>query len=327
MKRRQFVSLLGGAAATWPLVARGQLPAVPVIGFLSPGSADSQAYMMEGFSRGLSEAGYVQGRNVMIEYRWAEGQYDRLSEFASELVRRPADVIVAAGSSAPGLAAKAATSMIPIVFQTGADPVADGLVASMNHPGGNITGVSRMTVALDPKRIELLHEVVPKAIVLGLLVSRDSSRAGLVIEQVQKAAGSLGLTVATAKVGAEDELESAFATMVQEGTGALLVANDPVMQRWMDKIVALTMRHALPAMFTNRPYVMAGGLMSYDSSITDSFRQVGVYVGRILKGEKPSDLPIQQPTKFELIINLKTAKALGLTVPLTLQASADELIE
>jgi putative ABC transport system substrate-binding protein len=325
--RRQFISALGGAAATWPLAARAQQPALPVVGVFNPSSADAQEYLVEGFRRGLAEAGYVQGRNVTIEYRWADGHYDRLPELAAEFVRRRVDVIVAGGSSAPGLAAKTATSTIPIVFQTGADPVADGLVTSMNRPGGNVTGISRMTVLLDPKRLELLQQAVPKATVFATLVNPDSPRADFEIEQVRKAARALGLSMTIVKVGAENELEGAFATMTQQGTGALLVANDPTMQRWTGKIVALTMHHALAAMFNNRTYVAAGGLMSYDSSIVDSYRQVGVYVGRVLKGEKPADLPILQPTKFDLVLNLKTAKALGLTIPQSLLATADEVIE
>jgi putative ABC transport system substrate-binding protein len=330
MRRREVIALFGGAAASSllrPLDARAQQPALPVVGVFHPGSADASAYAVEGLRRGLAEAGYVEGRNVTIEYRWADGHYDRLPELVADLVRRHVDVIAACGSSAPGLAAKAATSTIPVVFQTGSDPVADGLVASMNRPGGNITGVSRMTVLLDPKRLELLHDVVPKANVFAVLVNRDSARADFVIEQVQKAARSLGLNVVTVKVGAENELDGAFATMAQQHADALLVANDPAMERWRDKIVALTIQHTVPAMFNNRSYIAAGGLMSYDSSIVDSFRQVGGYIGRILKGEKPADLPIQQPTKFDLVINLKTAKALGLSIPQTLLVTADEVIE
>jgi putative tryptophan/tyrosine transport system substrate-binding protein len=330
MRRREVIALFGGAAASSllrPLDARAQQPALPVVGVFHPGSADASAYAVEGLRRGLAEAGYVEGRNVTLEYRWADGHYDRLPELVADLVRQRVDVIAACGSSAPALAAKAATSTIPIVFQTGSDPVADGLVASMNRPGGNITGVSRMTVSLDPKRLELLHDVVPKANVFAVLVNRESSRADFVIEQVQKAARSLGLNVVTVKVGAENELDGAFATMAQQHADALLVGNDPAMERWREKIVALTIQHAVPTMFNNRSYIAAGGLMSYDSSIVDSFRQVGGYIGRILKGEKPADLPIQQPTKFDLVINLKTAKALGLSIPQTLLVTADEVIE
>ena len=327
MKRWLFIALVGGAAAVWSFGTYAQQPAMPVIGYLNPGSADANGYVLEGFRRGLAEVGYAENRNVTIEYHWANGHYDRLPELAADLVRRQVDIIVAAGSSAPGLAAKAATSTIPIVFQTGADPVVDGLVASMNQPGGNVTGISRMAVALDPKRVELLHEVVPKANVFGVLANQASPRADLVIEQVQKAAQSLGIKVVIAKLSAESELDNAFATMAQQDVGALLVGNDPAMQRWAQRIALLTIQHSLPTMFNIRSYVVAGGLMSYNSSITNSYRQVGVYVGRILKGEKPANLPIQQPTKFELIINLKTAKAFGLNVPQMLLATADEVIE
>jgi putative ABC transport system substrate-binding protein len=239
MRRREVITLLGGVAASSllrPLAARAQQPARPVVGVFHPGSADASAYAVEGLRRGLAEAGYVEGRNVTIEYRWADGHYDRLPELVADLVRQRVDVIAACGSSAPALAAKAATSTIPIVFQTGSDPVADGLVASMNRPGGNITGVSRMTVSLDPKRLELLHDVVPKANVFAVLVNRDSSRADFVIEQVQKAARSLGLGVVTVKVGAENELDGAFATMAQQHADALLVGNDPAMERWREKL-------------------------------------------------------------------------------------------
>jgi putative ABC transport system substrate-binding protein len=325
--RREFITLLGGAAATWSLAAWAQQPSMPVIGFFSPCSAGTCPYMVDGLRRGLAETGYVEGRNVTIEYRWAEGHYDRLPELAAELVRRRVDVFFASGSSVPGLAAKAATSTIPIVFQTGGDPVADGLVPSMNRPGINVTGVSRMTVLLDSKRLELLHEAVPKVNTFALLVNRDSPRTDFVIEQVQKAAQSLGLSAVIVKVSTEPELDEAFAAIARERARALLVNSDPAMDRWRQKILALTMQHALPTMFSNREFTVQGGLMSYDSSIVDSFRQAGNYVGRILKGEKPADLPVLQPTKFDFVVNLKTAKALGLDVPATLLARADEVIE
>jgi putative ABC transport system substrate-binding protein len=310
MKRRAFITLLGGAAACWPLTARAQQ--LPVIGFFSPSSAGTSTYMVDGLRRGLAETGYVEGRNLTIEYRWAEGHYDRLPELAAELVRRRVDVIFASGSSAPGLAAKAATSTIPIVFQAGGDPVTDGFVPSMNRPGANVTGVSRMTVLLDTKRVDLLHEAVPKVNAFALLVNRDSPRTDFVIEQVQKAARSLGLGVVVAKVEPEHELDEAFAAIARERAGALLVSTDPAMDRWRQKTVVLTTRHVLPTMFSNREYVAEGGLMSYDSSLVDSFRQAGNYVGRILKGEKPADLPVLQPTKFDFMLNLKTARRLAL---------------
>jgi putative ABC transport system substrate-binding protein len=325
--RREFITLLGGAAATWPLAARAQQVAMPVVGFLNPGVAGSNPGNVEAFLRGLAEAGYAEGRNVKIEFRWAGGRYDRLPSLAVDLVRHGVAVIAACGSAAPGLAAKAATTTIPIVFQTGSDPVADGLVASMNRPRGNVTGVSRFSIALDPKRLELLHEAIPKATSVAFLVNSGSPRADLQIKQVQDSARSLGLGFRTARVSAEDELDGVFGTWARQGVDALLVGNDPGMTPWTGRVVALALRHAMPAMFNVRSYVEAGGLMSYDSSITDSFRQVGVYVGRVLKGEKPSDLPILEPTKFEFILNLKTARALGLDIPLKLHAFADEVIE
>ena len=327
MRRWKFLALVVGTAATWSLAARAQQPPLPVIGFFSPCSAGTCPYMLDGLRRGLAETGYVEGRNVTIEYRWAEGRYDRLPELAAELVRRRVDVIFASGSSAPGLAAKAATSTIPIVFQTGGDPVADGLVSSMNRPGTNLTGVSRMTVLLDSKRVELLHEAVPKVNTFALLVNRNSPRTDFVIEQVQKAARSLGLGVVIVKAGAEPELDEAFVAIARERAGALLVNSDPAMDRWTQKTLALTMQHALPTMFSNREYIVQGGLMSYDSSIVDSFRQAGSYVGRILKGEKPANLPVLEPTKFDFVLNLKTAKAIGLEIPLKIHAFADEVIE
>jgi len=324
MRRREFIALLGGAAA-WPVQARAQHPAIPVIGYLDlqpPGHVG-----IEPFRQGLSETGYVEGRNVAIEYRWADGKYDRLPALATDLIRSQVAVIAACATSAPGLAAKAATSTIPIVFQTGGDPVQDGLVASMNRPGGNVTGVSRLAVTIAPKRLELMRELSPKATVIGLLVNPTNPRSELVVEQIEKAARALGLRLHVLKVSTEGELDSVFASLVQLGVGALLVAQEPSYFRWREQIIALAARHAIPATYGQREYPAAGGLMSYDASVADSFRQVGLYVGRILKGEKPADMPVQQPTKFELVINLKTAKALGLDVPPTLLARADEVIE
>jgi putative ABC transport system substrate-binding protein len=325
MKRREFITLLGGAAAAWPLAARAQQ--TPVVGFLSPSKAGAILPNTDAFRRGLAEAGYVEGRNVAIESLWAEGRYDRLPELAADLVRRRVTLIAACGSSEPGLAAKAATSTIPIVFQTGSDPVADGLVASMNRPGGNVTGVSRMNVATDPKRLELLHEAVPKATVIALLINPTSPRAESQIQQLHLAARSLGLKLEVVNASAERDLEGAFAAMVKARASALFVAIDPSYTAFWDQIALQAVRHAFPTMFSNRGAVAAGGLMSYDSSITDSFRQVGGYVGRILKGEKPADLPVLQPTKFELVINLKIARVLGLTIPEAFLLRADELIE
>ena len=327
IRRRQFIGALGGAAVAWPFAARAQQPAMPVIGLLSPVSASDFTYQLEAFRRGLAENGYVEGRNVAIEYRWAEGRYDRLPELAADLVRRHVTVIAALGSSAPGHAAMEATSASPIVFQTGGDPVEDGLVASLNRPGGNITGVSRMNVATDSKRLELLHAAVPKATVIACLVNTTSPRSGSQVQQIQDSAGKLGLKLQIVNFRTEHELEAAFAAMVQGGAAALLLATDPSITALQEQIAKLAVRHTLPTMGAIRGFAAAGGLMSYDASLTDSFRQAGVYVGRILNGEKPADLPVLQPTKFELVINLKTAKALGLNVPPTLLALADEVVE
>ena len=325
MTRREFIALLGGSAVTSPFAAQAQQAVVPVIGFLNLGSDNNVS--IEGFRRGLAEEGYSDDHNVKVEYRWAHGQYDRLAGLAMDLVRRRVDVIVAGGTSAPGLAAKAATSTIPIVFQTGSDPVADQLVPSMNRSGGNITGVSRMTVMLGPKLLELLREVAPKANAFGFLMHRNNPHAGVMMEQFRKAALALGVRLTMVALNDESELGTAFRTMAQQSTDALLIENDPAIERWMDRIVALTTEHSMPAIANNRAFVIAGGLMSYDASLGDSFRQVGVYVGRVLKGEKPANLPVMQPTKFDLVINLKSAKALGLTVPPQLIARANEAIE
>ncbi|HXO70154.1 MAG TPA: ABC transporter substrate-binding protein [Bradyrhizobium sp.] len=327
MRRREFIALLGGAAVAWPLAARAQQPVLPSIGFFNPGSAAANGFLADAFRRGLAEAGYVEGRNVTIEYRWADGRYDRLAALAAEFIHRRVSVIAACGSSAPGLAAKAATSTIPIVFQTGGDPVLDGLVASMNRPGGNVTGVSRTTVELEPKRLELLREAAPKATLIAVLLNPGSPHAELLVQRLQEATRSLGLGLAVMQAGAASELEDRFAAMVQQGAGALLVPNDPSMIGWAEQIAALAVRHEIPTMFGNRVNVVAGGLMSYDASVTDSYRQVGVYAGRVLKGEKPADLPIVQPTRFEFVINLKTAKALKLAIPESFLLRADEMID
>ena len=326
-KRREFILLLGGATAAWPLAARAQRGAMPVIGLLAPISAGAFSDQVEAFRRGLAETSYVEGRNITMEYRWADGEYDRLPALAADLVRSRVAVIAALGSSAPGRAAKAATSTTPIVFQTGGDPVEEGLVASMNQPGGNITGVSRMNVLTDPKRLELLHEAVPKASVIACLVNPTSPRFALQIQQLQASARALGLNLHVVNASTARDLEDAFAMMVKVGAGALLLATDPSMTAMQEHIVRLAARHALPTMAGSRAIAVAGVLMSYDASLLNSFRQAGVYVGRILKGEKPADLPIMQPTKFELVINLKTAKALGLDLPPKLLALADEVIE
>jgi putative ABC transport system substrate-binding protein len=326
MRRRAFILALGGAAAC-PLAARAQQPAMPVIGFLNSASPEPFVANVAAFRRGLNETGFVEGHNVAIEYRWAEGQYDRLPALAADLVRHQVAVIAASGTSAPGLAAKAVTSATPIVFQTGGDPVQDGLVTSMNRPGGNVTGVTRLSLTLEPKRLEFLRQLAPKATVIGLLVNRTNLRSELVVHQMEEAASTLGLRLQVVKAATEGELGSVFANLVQVGVGALLVAQEPSYNRWRGQIIALASRYAIPTMYALRDYPKDGGLVSYDASVIDQMCQVGVYVGRILKGEKPADLPVVQPTKFELVINLKTAKALGLTVPDKLLALADEVIE
>jgi putative ABC transport system substrate-binding protein len=325
MRRREFMSLLGGAAV-YPLTARAQ-QSTPVIGFLDSGSPAGMTENLAAFHRGLGEIGYTEGQNLTIEYRWARGRYDQLPALAAELVRRPVAVIAATRSPGPGLAAKAATATIPIVFQSGSDPVGDGLVPSLNRPGGNITGVTRMSTALIPKRLGLISELVPKATAIAMLVDSSGIQADAQVREMQEPMRLLGLQLHVVKAGTERELEAAFAAIKQTRADALIAATSPQFIGWREKIVALAIHHAIPAIFAEREPVVAGGLMSYAASLPDTFRQVGAYAGRILKGEKPADLPVLQPVKFELVINLKTAKALGITVPMTLQASADEVIE
>jgi putative tryptophan/tyrosine transport system substrate-binding protein len=325
VKRREFITLLGSAAAAWPLTTRAQQSMLPVIGYLSNTSLALISVQLAGFRQGLKEAGYVEGQNVRIEYRWAEGQYDRLPALARDLVGRRLAVIFAGGGVAPVLAAKAATSTIPIVFQMGSDPVKAGVVASLNHPGGNVTGVSRMSTAMLPKELELLRELVPTASVIQFLVNPTNPIAEIQLLEMQEAVRSLGIELQVLRASSEGEIDGAFEILAQ--IPALVIANDPFFSARHAQIAELTARHKVPAIFSQRDFALSGGLMSYSASLTDSHRQAGVYVGRILKGEKPADLPIVQPTKFELVINIKTAKTLGLTVPLTLQASADEVIE
>ena len=324
MNRRAFIAALGGAAVC-PLVARAQQPAMPVIGYLH--SSSSEADHGAAFVQGLKEAGFVEGQNVAIEYRWASGQYDRLPALAADLVGRQVAVLVAVGGNRSAQAAKAATSTIPIVFVSGGDPVAAGLVASLNRPGGNVTGVSWIATALTAKRLDLLHQLVPKAVLIGVLVNPKGYDEDFQRRELQDAAESIRRQTLVVGASTEPDIETAFTTLVQRGPHALLVGIDPYLASRRDQIVALAARHTLPAIYYLREFVTAGGLMSYGSSLTNAAREAGIYAGQILTGVKPAELPVWQPTKFEFAINLKTAKTLGLTIPTTLLATADEVIE
>ena len=325
MKRRNFIKLLGGAAAAWPITAGAQQPNMPAIGFLNSGWPDLDTYLVRAFRQGLSEIGYVEGQNVAIEYRWANGKYDRMPTMAVELVRHQVAVIVA---DTPGvMAAKAATTTIPIVFAVAGDPVTAGLVASMNRPGGNLTGQASLNVQMGPKRLELLHELVPAAAVIALLVNPTNPNAETISNDAQAAAPTLGLQLHVLHASTEREFDSVFATLAQLRAGGLVISTDPFFTTQSKQLGSLALRNAMPAIYHYPPFAAAGGLMSYGGSITDNFRLVGVYTGRILNGEKPADLPVQQSTKIELLINLKTARALGLDKPPTLLARADEVIE
>jgi len=327
MKRREFVSLLGVATAAWPLAARAQQPALPVVGFLGTGSSESDAFRAAAVQKGLMEAGYVEGRNVAFEYRWAENRYERLPALAAELVRREVAVIVAIGGNTSAVAAKLATTTIPIIFAIGGDPIKMGLVASLNRPGGNITGVAFLVATLVAKQFEVLHEAVPKTALIGYLINPNVANYETDTKDVLAAAESVDQKLLVVKARTERELEAAFVTLVQQHVGALVVGGDPFFLTRRAQIVELAARNKVPTIYPLKEYAMAGGLMSYGTSITEAHRIAGLYAGRILKGEKPADLPVQQSTKIEMAVNLNAAKALGLVIPLSLLGRADEVIE
>jgi putative ABC transport system substrate-binding protein len=327
MRRREFITLIGGATASWPLAARAQQAAKPIVGFLSSRSPNESGVVAAAFRRGLSETGFVEGQNVAIVYRWAEGHYERLSGLASELVGLRVSVLVTVGGSVAALAAKPVTATIPIVFVMGDDPVKLGIVASFNRPGGNLTGIASLTGELGSKRLGLVCELMPDATAVGLLLNPNAPEAEAQRQDVEMAAKALGRRLLVLHARAETEFEQNFAMMAGEHVGALVVANDPFFDTRRDQLVALAARTGVAAIYHIRDFPAAGGLMSYGPSLADAYRQAGNSAGRILKGEKPADLPVMQPTKFELVINLKAAKALGLTVPPSLLARADEVIE
>jgi ABC-type uncharacterized transport system substrate-binding protein len=325
VRRRAFITLLGSAAA-WPLAARAQQPAMPVIGFLSSRSPGESTNLVA-FRDGLKESGFIEGQNVAIEYRWAEGQYDRLPALAADLIRRQVTVIVAAGSPAPAQAAKAATAAVPIVFALGVDPVQFGLVASLNRPGGNVTGVNFLAADLGEKAFGLIHELIPNVAVAAMVVNPNNPNAESVARNARETALSLGLQLHILNAGTAQEIDTAFERIVEQRIGLLLLGADPFFNDRRDQFVALTARHAIPAIYFVREFVTAGGLMSYGTNVSEAYRRAGAYTGKILKGAKPAELPVEQSTRFEFVINLRTAKTLGLTIPDKLLALADEVIE
>ena len=327
MRRREFFGVLGGAVAAWPIPASAQRPAMPIIGYLSLTSPDERPTLLQAFFKGLEIAGYVVGRNVAIEYRSADGQYKKLAALAAELVNMRVAVIAATGGEVSARAAETATSQIPIVFTVGSDPVEAGLVAAFNRPGGNATGVSLLAYELDAKRLQLLHELIPQAATIGVLAVTNSPSVARTLSAMQAAAATNGQRLVLLNASSEPELESAFASLGPQGIGALLIMTSPYFEGRRTQIVALAQRHSVPVLYPWRDYAAAGGLISYGTSFTESYQQVGLYVGRVLKGEKPADLPVVQATKSELIVNLRTAKALGLDVPTSILLRADEVIE
>jgi putative tryptophan/tyrosine transport system substrate-binding protein len=326
MRRREFIALVGGAAVAWPLTAQAQQSTIPVIGYLSIGSLETDTSRLTGLWRGLNETGYVEGRNCAIEYRWAGNQTDRLPALVADLIQLQVTVLVAAGV-VPALAAKAATTSVPIVFVMAADPVQLGLVASLNRPGGNLTGFNGLSGEFGAKALALLHELVHSTATVGFLGNPSNPIFELTTKDLLAAASVIGVKVQVLKAGTDREIDAAFMSLVQAGTGALLVEGDAIFNSRLEQVVALAARHAIPTMYSLREFVVAGGLVSYGNSLMEMYRQIGLYTGRILKGEKPADLPVQQETRVELIINLKTAKTLGLEVPDSLLALADEVIE
>jgi len=326
LERRAFITLLGGALASWPSVTRAQQP-IPGVGFLSPGSPEPSSFLVTAFRDGLKEASYIEGNNVFVEYRWARGNYDQLQTLAADLVRRQVAVIAATGGTISAQAAKGATSTIPIVFNVGDDPVKSGLVASYNRPGGNITGVNTLSPTLETKRLELLRELVARPVIIAVLLNATNPDVGSQRRDIDAAAIALGQELRFFHASTESELDAAFAALVQQRADALLVANDVFFTNRREQMVTLAARHSVPAIYAFRQFAESGGLMSYSTNLIEVYRQIGLYVGRVLKGEKPADLPVVQPTKFELVINLKTAKTLGLTVPDKLLALADHVVE